>query len=150
MKGVKKIPLKDKKKQKEYDKQYYKENCEKRKAYSKQYRKDNPGKGKISDKKYYEEHSKRKSETDKKRRDKIKLYVNNYKLSKGCETCGYKKCVEALLFHHIDNKNKKFDISMVAKYGGNIEKIKNEINKCKVLCCNCHAELHAKLREEGK
>lgn len=102
--------------------------------------------------KYYEKHRERILKRNSKRRDKIKRYINDYKLSKGCAVCGYNKCAEALIFHHINDKDKEFDISRVTRSGGNLEKMKEEIKKCVILCSNCHAELHVKLRkkEESK
>ena len=98
--------------------------------------------------KYYEKHRERILKRNSKRRDKIKRYINDYKLSKGCAVCGYNKCAEALIFHHINDKDKEFDISRVTRSGGNLEKMKEEIKKCVILCSNCHAELHAKLRKK--
>jgi hypothetical protein len=55
-----------------------------------------------------------------------------------CSTCGYNKCDAALEFHHISD-NKEFVIAG-AKYGW--EKLKPEIEKCILLCANCHREVH--------
>lgn len=71
-------------------------------------------------------------------------YIINYKLSKGCSVCGYNKYASALDFHH-NNGNKEFSISQFNTHS--LKRIKIEIDKCKVLCRNCHAELHEK---EGK
>ena len=60
-----------------------------------------------------------------------------------CERCGYSKCVDALDFHHLDPKSKDFNISK----NGNTrswEEIKKELDKCIMLCANCHREEHAK------
>ncbi len=62
-----------------------------------------------------------------------------YKGSK-CEKCGYNKCITALEFHHLDPKEKDFSPS------GNMnmawDKIKVEIDKCILVCANCHREIH--------
>jgi len=61
-----------------------------------------------------------------------------------CELCGYDKCREALEFHHQDNAKKDFGIS----YKGitrSWKKIQQEIEKCTLVCANCHREIHAKL-----
>jgi len=58
---------------------------------------------------------------------------------KKCFYCGYDKCVAALDFHHIDT-NKEFKISNVRCYSK--KKLKAEIDKCIVLCSNCHREVH--------
>jgi len=55
-----------------------------------------------------------------------------------CKICGYNKCVDGLHFHHEDPSVKEFNIS----YTTNWDKIKEEIKKCKLLCANCHAEVH--------
>jgi predicted HNH restriction endonuclease len=59
-----------------------------------------------------------------------------------CEICGYSKCPEALEFHHLDDAKKDFGISAKG-YTRSWEKVKNELKKCKLLCANCHRELHA-------
>lgn len=57
-----------------------------------------------------------------------------------CKICGYEKCKTALHFHHLDPKEKAFGISSKASWG--FEKIKSELDKCILLCSNCHAEIH--------
>lgn len=60
-----------------------------------------------------------------------------------CQICGYNKTDNALTFHHLDPNKKEFALS--AKNLGNteLEKIFKEIDKCVLLCMNCHAEVHA-------
>lgn len=72
---------------------------------------------------------------------KTKLKAVEYKGGK-CLICGYNKCVNALTFHHINPEEKSFGIS-----GGtrSFEKLKPELDKCVLLCHNCHAEVHAGL-----
>jgi len=56
-----------------------------------------------------------------------------------CCLCGYSKCQSALEFHHI--KDKKFNISsnnLLKK----LDTIIEEIQKCVLLCANCHREAH--------
>jgi len=65
----------------------------------------------------------------------------NYKLSRGCEKCGYNKCAAALDFHHKDPKDKKTQIGRYAWYH-KTEASKKEIEKCILLCGNCHREEH--------
>jgi DNA-binding CsgD family transcriptional regulator len=68
----------------------------------------------------------------------LKKSLVDYKGSK-CEICGYDKCIEALEFHHLDPTKKDFSIS--TKLFG-IEKMKKEVDKCLMVCSNCHRELH--------
>jgi|688.fasta_scaffold182242_1 hypothetical protein len=60
-----------------------------------------------------------------------------------CERCKYDKSFAALQWHHIDPSIKEFGIS--GKRGAPIEQLRKEINKCTLLCANCHAEVHAGL-----
>lgn len=60
-----------------------------------------------------------------------------------CERCGYDKCNRALEFHHIDPSQKDFGIS--TQINRNIDDLKTEVDKCILLCSNCHAELHEEL-----
>ena len=70
------------------------------------------------------------------RRTKLKLI--EYK-GGGCLLCGYNKCVRALQFHHIDSDDKEFTISKVTK---SFDKQKEEVDKCVLVCSNCHCEIH--------
>lgn len=77
----------------------------------------------------------------KKRRAKVRLMSIEYKGGK-CETCGYNRCNDALEFHHVDSKRKDFGISDRG-YTRSWNKIREELNKCILLCANCHRETHA-------
>jgi len=59
-----------------------------------------------------------------------------------CESCGYKTNFSALEFHHVDPKTKSFQLDLRSlsnrRWGAVIE----EAKKCRLLCSNCHAELH--------
>lgn len=90
-----------------------------------------------------DERRKRNSEKVKKRRNKLKDLSIEYKGGK-CMICGYSKCKGALEFHHLDPSEKDFGISS----NGNIrswEAIKHELDKCIMVCANCHREIHANL-----
>lgn len=60
-----------------------------------------------------------------------------------CYLCNYSKCYEALEFHHKNTDEKDFSIS--SHRGTNFEKLKQELDKCVMLCANCHREVHAGL-----
>jgi hypothetical protein len=60
-----------------------------------------------------------------------------------CEICGYNKCDSALEFHHLDPSKKDFSISNMKKTTYN-KKIELELDKCRLLCANCHREEHIK------
>ena len=82
---------------------------------------------------------------DIRRRNKIKLV--EYKGGK-CEICGYNKCIDALEFHHLNPNEKDFGVSCGDTRS--IEKLKAEVDKCIMVCANCHREIHAKEREEKR
>jgi hypothetical protein len=58
-----------------------------------------------------------------------------------CEICKYSKCNAALEFHHIGKK--EFQLS---RYPGCKldQRVKRELDGCKLLCSNCHRETHSK------
>ncbi|HDQ26619.1 MAG TPA: HNH endonuclease [bacterium] len=78
-----------------------------------------------------------------KRRKKIRKMALEYKGGK-CSFCGYKKCEEALEFHHLDAKHKDFGISCKG-YTRSWESVKEELDKCVLVCANCHREIHTKV-----
>lgn len=77
-----------------------------------------------------------------KKRFNIKQRAIDYKGGK-CVNCGYNKCSRALVFHHINESEKKFTIS--CNHCRCWEVLKEELDKCILLCANCHAELHFEL-----
>jgi hypothetical protein len=85
-------------------------------------------------------------EAVKKRRIKVRSLARELKGSK-CEICGCAKCQEALEFHHINEK--KFGISEKG-YTRSWQKVKKELDKCQLVCANCHREIHAKLAKKNK
>jgi hypothetical protein len=80
---------------------------------------------------------------DIRRRNKIKLV--EYKGGK-CERCGYDKCIDALEFHHLNPDEKDFGLSCGDTRS--LEKLKKEVDKCIMVCANCHREIHAEEREK--
>lgn len=62
-----------------------------------------------------------------------------------CSMCGYDKYNGALEFHHSDPKSKDFPIasSRLSRFSKKIEK---ELDKCVLLCSNCHREEHARIK----
>ena len=76
----------------------------------------------------------------KEHRKRVKEELIAYKGGK-CEICGYDKCIAALDFHHINPEEKDFAISNSNIYK-NIEALKQEVDKCMLVCANCHRELH--------
>jgi hypothetical protein len=67
-----------------------------------------------------------------------------YILSHGgkCEICGYNKNLSALEFHHKDPNEKEFQIDARRFANTNLDILEQELNKCMILCSNCHREIH--------
>lgn len=76
-----------------------------------------------------------------KRRKKIKVMAIEYKGSK-CSICGYNKCVDALDFHHLDKTKKDFNLSAEG-HTRSWSRVKQELDKCILVCSNCHREIHS-------
>lgn len=70
-----------------------------------------------------------------------KKWAIDYKGGK-CERCGYNKCVGALDFHHVNGKSDKNFILSDKNLKLDWEIIKAELDKCELLCANCHREVH--------
>jgi transposase len=58
-----------------------------------------------------------------------------------CHLCGYDRHVAALEFHHLDPNEKEFGLARRGAHS--IDKLREEIGKCVLLCSNCHAEVEA-------
>lgn len=63
-----------------------------------------------------------------------------------CRKCGWSGNQAALQFHHTDSKAKEFIIGNVANKSW--DSIKNEMQKCILLCANCHAIEHSTKNDE--
>jgi hypothetical protein len=57
-----------------------------------------------------------------------------------CQKCGYNKNYAALDFHHTDPMQKDINFKTSRHWGW--ERLKKELDKCEILCRNCHAEFH--------
>lgn len=60
-----------------------------------------------------------------------------------CQCCGYDKCLDALEFHHLDENTKEHKPAYII-IRWSFEKAKKELDKCILVCANCHREIHAK------
>lgn len=58
-----------------------------------------------------------------------------------CIICKYSKSSRALSFHHIKPSQKHFGISERG-ITRSWKKVQDELDKCVLLCSNCHAEVH--------
>lgn len=59
-----------------------------------------------------------------------------------CSSCGYKKNLSVLTFHHQNPEKKSFELDLRSLSNRKQDKIDAEVKKCILLCQNCHGELH--------
>lgn len=94
------------------------------------------------DREYYKNNSERPSKL-KERKHRIykenREFIRGYLQAHPCEHCGFTD-IRALDFHHKDPTQKEYNISMMLYFSQ--ERIKLEIEKCSVLCSNCHRIEH--------
>jgi 5-methylcytosine-specific restriction endonuclease McrA len=74
------------------------------------------------------------------RRKKLREMALEYGGGK-CILCGYSLSKRAMVFHHVDASQKDFGLS-VRGLTRSWEKMKAELEKCVLLCANCHGEVH--------
>jgi hypothetical protein len=60
-----------------------------------------------------------------------------------CAVCGYDRCIINLVFHHVDPEQKSFSLSMNTTKS--LAAYREEMEKCVLLCANCHGEVEAGL-----
>ena len=76
------------------------------------------------------------------RRKKLKQMAIAYK-GGACQRCGYAACEAALTFHHTEPARKDLSLSgegMTRSW----QRVRAELDKCILLCANCHAEIHSR------
>lgn len=80
-----------------------------------------------------------------KRRKKIRLQAIAHTGGK-CIICGYCKYPGVLEFHHRNPSQKDFNVSKKG-HCRSWERVRKEIEKCDLLCANCHREIHVELNK---
>lgn len=65
-----------------------------------------------------------------------------------CCLCGYDRCAGALTFHHVDPDTKTFAPSYVILRRA-WAATKKELQKCILVCSNCHGEIHAGMYDDA-
>ena len=105
-------------------------NREKRLEYAKQYNKE-----------WYQKNKDKRSVELKAEKNKNKEFILSLKIK--CNRCPetHTSCLE---FHHIDPNEKELEIAKVVQMGWGKKRILEEINKCELLCSNCHRKEHYK------
>lgn len=92
-------------------------------------------------KNWYKKNTQYRKDKAKLNKERIRNWYKEYKSLLFCELCGenHPACLD---FHHRSDEEKIKDISLMVTHCYSIENILKEINKCTVLCSNCHRKLH--------
>jgi len=105
------MPYKDYEDQKAYHKEWYKRNKDKIRAKARK--------------------------TNKKYKDRNMDYVRQIKSNNPCSDCGGFYHYSAMDFDHI-TEDKDKNVARMVRDSISIEKIQREIDKCELVCSNCH------------
>jgi hypothetical protein len=148
--------MQTKEKRRAYNKQYYEDNKEKALAYQKrynednkehieQYRKDNKEKIRAQGKQW---HANNKEGIDNKRYTR-NLEIFKYKGGE-CAHCKLREPdhLEIYDYHHIDPSTKLYTVSNMMN--GPMDRLIAEVDKCLLLCSNCHRKEHVRLNKEAQ
>lgn len=103
---------------------------------------------KIIRKSYYDRNRKAERLRIESRKQKQMLEYQEIKSKLFCLLCG-ENHPAALQFHHINQDEKEINVSYAVRSGWSMERIKLEIEKCVVLCANCHFKEHYELKTTG-
>tara|TARA_Y100000034_G_C6909711_1_gene423714 strand:- start:10161 stop:10586 length:426 start_codon:yes stop_codon:yes gene_type:complete len=100
-----------------------------------------PQKRKAHNRTYYLKNKKKYTDYRNARRKEITQWYINYKSKQICSICGedHPACIE---FHHRDPSLKDLDVSVAVARSWSIKRILKEIEKCDVVCSNCHSKIH--------
>lgn len=151
------MPYKNKEDAKQYAKRYYQKNKEKiaknsrkpenltkRLKYIKKYNEDNKEANALTQARWYQNNKQKAKKRIKSRYERHSDLLSDVKLYYGCMNLDCKwvesYVVDILDFHHCDPDQKNDSVSRMINCSKNI--IAKEVNKCVVLCCNCHRLAH--------
>ena|SRR5579859_5269891 len=104
---------------------------EERRAYFREYNKG-----------WYLRHKERLLAKRKLHNEELREWLRRYKSKLHCIECGenHPACLQ---FHHRERTDKSFTISsIIGATSISVKRLEEEINKCEVLCGNCHAMHH--------
>lgn len=90
---------------------------------------------------WYRKNAKRKYGWEKRRRKELRRWWDEIKARQRCERCG-ESAPECFHFHHRDPNEKDFTLSNAIAQGWSKVRILAELEKCEVLCANCHMKHH--------
>ena len=95
---------------------------------------------------WYANNAKRKYEWQRRRLLEMRSWWRELKSTKSCSRCD-ERTPECLQFHHRDPKQKEFDLGLAVGSGWAKKRILAEMERCIVLCANCHLIHHWEERQ---
>jgi hypothetical protein len=96
---------------------------------------------KIIRRESYEKNKQTSRDKNKRLRERNLKWYREFKKTLKCNRCP-EDHPATLDFHHKDSDEKEFIVSHMIRDCYSIERIKREIDKCEVLCSNCHRKHH--------
>ena len=96
---------------------------------------------KASQRKWYLKNSDRVKKRAADQKAAATAWLKEFRAKAKCVQCG-EDHPATLDFHHIDPSEKDLPLADAAHRGWSIARLKREIEKCVVLCANCHRKLH--------
>ena len=120
----------------------YKDKEQNRKK-SKEYYEENKGRLLLLAKKRYEDNKEYFKKKNAIARERTRNIVNDIKKKGECAVCGIKDH-RVLHFHHKNSATKEFKIADADAIGVGKRRLYEEMDKCVLLCANCHVIIHYK------
>lgn len=108
-------------------------------------RKRDPKKQKVWQAAWYQRHKEEQKKRVKTRAKETAVWFRELKRTLSCSRCAENE-TECLEFHHKDPSMKTKTLSQISRWGWSKKRIIEEIEKCEVLCANCHRKEHVRIR----
>lgn len=97
--------------------------------------------------KYHQDHKAERLAEIYRRKAEVYWYIQNIKNTWACEDCGIRHPA-VLQFHHRRKEDKVFNIGDACRRKLSLERVKQEVAKCMIICANCHFIRHWNERHE--
>ena len=86
---------------------------------------------------WYEKNSDYVKAKSRERRDKMRQYVIDYK-KQPCSICGEEYPFFVMDLHHREPDKKESTVAKLVRDGASWKRLEDELEKCDVVCANCH------------
>lgn len=93
------------------------------------------------DTQHYHYNKEKRNSEKRERRQELVQWVSGIKAEEGCHFCDEDEPV-ALDFHHLQSDEKDNSVASMAGQGWGKKRLREEIEKCVILCANCHRKVH--------